>query len=276
MEDGKFSQDDIIVNLVASATVNVSISAKSLVDLSIQHIQSAALYAKLCEEVESRYSPYIPNSLPSEELTKVVSEHSAHAISSIFASVAFLEGTINKFLADVFEQLQETVDKLFTNTLNNESNVTYQPLDRQTTQLLLVDMLKSGFAARDRNSICDKFNKALVSCGKNKFDKNDLIYKDAAQLVNLRNALVHYKPKWITLFGDTPLSDEVDDDLLEALRKKHLTRNPFISGPERQFFPIRCLSHAHAEWAVHASVKFADEFFNRIGLPHPYNHVRPS
>src|ERR1700693_4982524 len=73
-------------------------------DLSTQHILSAALYARLCAKIETAFDPA---TIYSEEFGEQLIEHRAHAISVIFASVAFLEGTINQFFAEEIDHLEE-------------------------------------------------------------------------------------------------------------------------------------------------------------------------
>lgn len=264
------------INVVDSLMAETTVTTHSLTDLSIQYIQSAALYTRLCYEVENRHKPYIPNSLSPEEFDLLLTEHKAHAISAIFASVSFLESTINKFfLVDVAEQLEKVINKFFANTTSSEDIDMYKPLDRHASQLLLIDMPKSGLAGKDYGPVHEKFDGALASCGKDKFDRSKFPYQDVTLLVNLRNALVHYKPEWITVFTTgMDLPEKVDDKKLEQLRKKYIPRSPFIPGPERLFFPQQCLSHGHAKWAVNTSLQFADEFFKKMSMSYPYDPIR--
>ncbi len=274
MEVEESSQNVSITTIVENLHITDSITVRSLTDLSIQYIQSAALYARLCYEVENRHKPYIPNSLPPEEFDELLAEHDAHAISSIFAAVAFLESTINKFFLDAVGQIEEMVNKFSVDTKISEDGITHKQLESKTTQLLLNEMIKSWVREKDVGPVHEKFDNILGSFGKEKFNRGDYPFQDIALLVNLRNALVHYKPEWVTVYTDRPLPEEVDNKKLEQLRKKHIPRSPFIPGTERQFFPKQCLSHGHAKWAVNVSLAFVDGFFEKMNRPYPYNHIR--
>lgn len=270
MDSTEPSQNISIATVVETASPSESVTAKTLVDLSIQHIQSAALYARLCAEVENKYQQRML-SLPPDAWDEMLAEHNAHAISSIFAAVAFLEGTSNKFFVDTAEQLSGIINRLSTSIAEIKDSGL---LDNATAGTLLANMASSVLALNERGNVLEKFDKALVSCGKEKLNGKEELVRDISRLINLRNALTHYKPEWITLFTDTPLPDMVKPRLIEELRQKQIQRNPLIPVSERQFFPSGCLSHGHAKWAVNISIQFVEEFFRKMNLPCPFDHVK--
>lgn len=205
-------------------------------DLSIQHIKSAALYARLCAQVENKHNPYIPNSLPSEEFEDLLTEHRAHAISSIFFAAAFLESTLNSF----FEN----------------SNLP------------------------ERNSIYQNYNIVLSSNGKMTFRKKNFPRcRDIELLIFLRNALIHYKPEWITIIRHDKIVEKADvkkinKDRLEELRNLNILPSPFFAATINPFFPDKCLSHGYAKWAVESSLEFVEEFIKRMGLQYSFDDIR--
>lgn len=88
----------------------------------------------------------------------------------------------------------------------------------------------------------------------------------------LRNALVHYEREWITNISEID-SDEVTVSKFEEKLMGKFPLNPLV-GEENPFFPYRCLGYGCAKWALTNSVRFADEFFSRMGLSPTYDHVQ--
>ena len=259
----------VIGNIVSDRT-----GIKIQVDLSIQHIQSAALYSRLCAKIENDYNQSMRNSTEFDDLPL---EHRAHAISSVLASVAFLEATVNKFFADEVEHLEETINFLFANVadpINSNSSIR-NILDYPATKLVMADMLKSAMAEKDRKSILAKFDDVITSVGKQGFDKGAAPYQDVSLLINLRNALVHYKPKWITILAEDITADEFDDKKIVILQKEHkFPLNPLMDGIMTSFFPNKCLGHGCASWAVKSSIQFIEEFYQRMNIPFSINHFQ--
>ena len=84
--------------------IKESISIASRMYFSIQHIQSAALFARHAYSIEKNY-----NGVFSDEL---FSQHRAYVTGSILSSVFFLEAAINELFADTVETNSEIVKKL--------------------------------------------------------------------------------------------------------------------------------------------------------------------
>jgi hypothetical protein len=60
--------------------------------------------------------------------------------------------------------------------------------------------------------------------------------------------------------------------LIKSLRGKFSTI-PWI-GNNNPFFPDKCLSYGCARWAVESSFAYSDEFYKKLGVPAPYEHIR--
>jgi hypothetical protein len=78
-----------------------------------------------------------------------------------------------------------------------------------------------------------------------------------ADLVELRNALVHFHPEW-----------DDDDDLHARLDRRlagKFATSPFLE-PSAVFFPMRCMSHGCAVWSVRVAREFGDGFAEQIGV----------
>jgi hypothetical protein len=107
------------------------------------------------------------------------------------------------------------------------------------------------------------------------FDENDPVFSDIRHLVEIRNYLMHYKREWVTVQNgkEVRISDETYAGKFEKLLKNKFPENPF-ARKNQPFFPDKLLGHGCAEWAVLTSVKFTDEFFNKLEVPAPYDGLK--
>jgi len=179
-------------------------------------------------------------------------EHEAYVTGCIFSAFSFLEATINE---------------LFSDTAENPDG--FKELDKQIRDLMAY-MWKRKILPRSRT--LEKYQIALILAQKKTFDKKIVPYKDVDLLRELRNALVHYEPEWITTILE-PEPEAITTQKLEKLLSGKFPLNPMM-GENESFFPKRCLGHGCAKWAVNVSVKFVDDFFEKMGLTPPYNHIR--
>lgn len=227
--------------------VKKSISIASRMYFSIQHIQSAALFARHAYSIEKNY-----NGVFSDEL---FSEHRAYVTGSILSSVFFLEAAINELFADTVETNSEIVKKLNPATIQ-----------------LMAEMWKLDVPRAANFKILQKYQIALTLTQKQIFDAGAPPYQDVNLLVKLRNDLVHYEPEWVK----NPSSDDFGPDDIHRYEKMlggKFIANP-LTGQDNPFYPDKCLGHGCAEWGVNSSVKFTDDFFSRVSLLSSYDHVR--
>lgn len=225
----------------------MGISIKSRTYFSIQHILSAALFARYTYGIEKNYNGVFSNEL--------FSQHRAYVTGSILSSVFFLEATINELFADTMESNSAIAKKL-----------------HPTTIQLMAKMWKLEVPRTANYKILQKYQIALVLAQNQIFDPGASFYQNVNLLVKLRNDLVHFEPEWSKL----PSSDDFGPDDIhryeKTLREK-FTVNP-LTSQGNPYYPDKCLGYGCAEWSVISSVKFTDEFFSRMGLISPYDHVR--
>jgi hypothetical protein len=212
---------------------------------SIQHIQSAALFARQSHKTEKEFT-----GKTSDEL---IAEHMSYVIGAIFAAVSYLEATINEFFEDAVTGPDEHLKGL-------------EPDKRY----LLSEMWKLEVPKTAIYPILRKYEIALALAKKEGFSKGNSPYQDADFLVGLRNRLVHYEPK-TTVFSSEISPESVSKELEDRFRGR-FPFNPLM--PKGPFFPHRCLSHGCAEWAVRSSVGLVDQFYSRMGVSFPFNHIR--
>lgn len=206
---------------------------------SVQHIRSAAIFSRLADKMEQECR---------DNLSEVAEyEHKACVTGAIFTATSFLESTIN----EVFWETSESAGEPGKNLPSEVKKV-------------MSEMWKHKIPKTASYPILKKYQIALVLAGKPQFDTGRRPYQDIDALVQLRNALIHFEPEWVS--SDQPQN-------IEKQLQGKFELNPLV--PEGcAFFPHRCLSHSCAEWAVKSSLKFTDDFFARIGITPKYENFR--
>jgi len=109
----------------------------------------------------------------------------------------------------------------------------------------------------ERKKILEKYQTALKMLDAPQLDQHSAPYRDAWALIELRNALVHYKPTW-----DPERNRSVE--LAEVLKDK-FALSPF-PGATTDFVSERCMSAGCAKWAVASCVALINEFDARTNL----------
>jgi hypothetical protein len=109
----------------------------------------------------------------------------------------------------------------------------------------------------ERKGFLKRHDLYLEFAGRPRLNFNAAPTQPFASLVELRNALVHFKPEWD------------DDQVLHAKLDKRLAgkfpTSPFLDS-SAVFFPMRCMSHGCAAWAVRSARDFGDEYARMIGV----------
>ena len=217
----------------------------------------------MCGEIEKFKSSHNESSKYDEQ----THNHTAYAIGAIMSSVAFLEAVINELFSD-------STHSYFGAGLSNEN----------TQRLSAVWKLEN---VRKQMRVLEKYNLALELCSASSFNTGVQPFQDAKLLIQLRNGLVHYVPE--PIITSSSKSEIVAQELEKKLRGK-FDLNPFAlimntgiglvggvtewSNNKAVFFPDLCLGYGCTQWAVNTSLKFADEFFSKLGLQPPYEHIR--
>jgi len=219
-----------------NTTENVMVTIRHY--LSITHIQSKKLEA---------------SNDPSR--TKLIhNEQRACVIGAIWSAVGCLEAAINEFFADA-----------------EAGNTTHLKGIEQNTIILLDRIWKYVLNRKVNFAILEKYECVLDLSHRSQFDRGTRPYQDVADLIKLRNALTHYVPETFRT-GDASL-DPKDQHKFEKLFAKRFNLNPFTSEGN-PFYPDKILGHGCAEWATTSTIAFLDDFFSRLSLKAPYDHVR--
>ena len=201
--------------------------------IALQHLWNARRVARLCREGEVTSD---------RNNFQAVRGASMNAVSS---AAAFIETIVNEVFADVAD---------------------WQP-GRPGREGLADDTVETmrrlwkGPDSIERASTLTKYQIALTAAGKPLMDTERLPYKDAALLVNLRNLLMHYKPKWQSV-GESVVGIE------NKLGGKFQPNQLLPSGP---WYPNQCLGAGCAQWACKTCVDFVDTWWQSMGIGRPSN-----
>lgn len=215
--------------------------------LSISHLSAAALFARQCQGIESS-----AGATPIDSQDR--RQHNAYAVSSVIVSAAFLEATINELFSDCADA--HSTDRIAALQAKG----------------LMGRLWEKGIPRTASYPILEKYEIALELNGIPAIDPGANPYQDVKLLVELRNALIHYEP-------ETIISHNVHEaPKLHKFEKRFAGKfdiNP-LTGLGNPFYPDKLLGSGCARWAVKAAVTFTDDFFQKLGVPATYEHVRPT
>ena len=246
-----------VVSLRAVMQGNSRLSAIGSISTSfaLWHIQSAILFAQRCCDLEAR-----PVSNDAPEIEDVRTEHRAYTTGAIFSSVAFLEATINEFFGGS----------------SHSSDLRRQVFSEQGAKLIHT-VWERFLLDKSKYTTLEKYQLALTLTNAIPFPDNGSqtppqvgSYRDIQNLTTLRNALMHYKPLW----ESGQKSEDKSVRQLKSMLQSRFSASPNPFYDQRSHFLHVYLGCPCAKWAARASVTFADDFFRRLGLPAPYEHLR--
>jgi hypothetical protein len=103
----------------------------------------------------------------------------------------------------------------------------------------------------------EKYQIALDMLGRTRLDEHDLPYRDAWALIELRNALVHYKPTW-----DPDRQRKIE--MVDILAGKY-ELSPFPDAGA-DFVTMRSMSSGCMRWVVATALSFMRVFHVQAGL----------
>ena len=221
---------------VQSATVNlqgvseiavatVSITAKIRVNLAVQHMLAAARFSREVGQLEEQHR--------GEQFGEFWESILHHATACVLTAVASLEAYANELFTDR--------SSLFP---------AYSP-----------ELMNNLWETYEQKPILQKFEFALLLLRKPVMDSGAGSYQDIKVLIDLRNALTHFKPEW--------LSEATEHAKVSAKLKPKIKGSPFLAESEL-LFPRRWSSHSCTSWAVNSAVAFANDFERLAGFSAKY------
>lgn len=234
--------DDQTLDVDAAGHLQVagSVSFAMRSYFSSHWLWGARHFARLATEIENGHegrSSYDPR-------------HRALVLSSLQASVAFLEAAVNELYQDAADDHGTTGDGY----LSSVPDATVR------TMAALWLGTDSGRSLRTLGT----YQVMLTSAGLDPLDQGAPPYQDAALVVQLRNAVVHYQP-------ETVAAEEVHT--LEKQLKGKFPSNSLMSGAGNPWWPAHCLGAGCAQWAVDSVRVLANEVFQRLDIRPNYARV---
>jgi hypothetical protein len=188
--------------------------------LAVQHLLAAARFSREVGRLEKEHE--------GEELGGFWESIFHPAIACILTAVASLEAYANELFSD-----------------RNPLFAEYSPE--------LMDVLWKTY---EQKPILEKFQFALLLLRKPTMDRGAGSFQDIKVLIDLRNALTHFKPEWIK---------EADEHAkMSAKLLPRIEGSPFRTSG--LLFPKRWASHVCTSWAVNSAIAFAKDFENAAGL----------
>jgi len=222
----------------ATATAGLSVRIGVRGYKATQHLWAARRSARESRELEA--------SLAGTHSASV--ELEAVSTNAVLLSVAFIEASVNEVLQDVAE--------------SEPGNLNSRCAGIDEDAAALIRELWTKPAKLERAGILDKYQISLTACRRLPFDRGANPYQAASKLIELRNALVHFKPEW-QMAGE------------EHALKKQLSNlfpgSSIFAGPVHPWYPSVCLASGCAEWAHTTATELVDEWWRRMGLARDYH-----
>jgi hypothetical protein len=205
-----------------SAPQTEHITARTCMNLSVQHLLSACLFSRQVRALEEQNIGKPFGAFWQDIL--------AHATASMFLSVASLESYVN----EVFVHHDTLLPAVRT------------------------EILVKRWRTHERKPLLDKVDLALLLVGGGSVDREVRPAQDVVLLIQLRNALIHFKPEWF---------DEQKEHakLSDRLAGRFAPSSFFQMG--EPIFPRAWATHACTAWAVRSAKEFIKVFENQAGLP---------
>jgi hypothetical protein len=219
-------------------------------NFALQHLRAASLFRALVEQLESEHA--------GEESGPFYDDIRSYCSACIMSSVASMEALINElFLMDggrlrYMVELKGDFDELFW----GRKTTTRREKPKKRRKWKATE--KRGPKGIERNSCLKKYQLALTFLEKEPLDEQSDVYRDAHDLIEFRNYLVHFKPiTWdLRTRRSTPL---------EELLAGRFPLSPF-PNIGANFLTRKCMCSGAARWALETRMALTREFQSRAGL----------
>ena len=175
-------------------------------------------------------------------------EHRALVTNAIFSSVAVLEAAINELFQDAYEEHLAYIAPL-------------SPVVRESIGDFWRIIAEHNVRARSRFGTTEKYEIALALTQNEPLDHDDSVYRDVRLVIRIQNALVHYKPSTLM---------QIDKSGFDESLHGKFSLNPMMVGTENPFFPDKALGAGCARWGIDSCRRFADQFFDKLGVKPNY------
>lgn len=209
--------------------------------LSSQHLWGARHFIELAKRMEDEHTGRSTFNI----------QHRAYVLGAIMSAGAFFDAAINEIYQDAKDCHDSYIKPLGIAAICKLS----RKWDSTEGKGKFMPSMK-------------KYQEALECIGYPRFDLGRAPYQDAAFAIELRNAMVHYKPETLTSNDQS----KFEKDLRNKLKGKY-PMNMLMRGSANPNYPDYYLGYGFSTWVLDALLAFADEFFQKIGIPPNYQKV---
>jgi hypothetical protein len=165
----------------------------------------------------------------------VLQRHTASAIGAVIFAVSALEAAVNELHQDA--------------------------IDRSHAQLgaaaRVAPQIEQLWDTVDRAPLLRKYQWFLSLADLPLLEAGAEPLQTATDVIEVRDALIHYKPEW----HDLPR----DSRRLEARLANKFPLNA-LSMPDQTFIPYRCCGYGCAVWSLRGVTAFLSHFYERLGV----------
>ena len=175
-------------------------------------------------------------------------DYNAGIIGGIISSASFIECYINEIFTEISE---DEFQPYFFKAI---------PLDKQT---LIRKMWNRNIPRTARYNPLEKYDISLDLIGCDGFPKGSYPYQDASLLLEIRNELVHFEPRWTTFDekGKTPTSQHRFEPKLKGkFEPSKLHEMTYF------LFPHYCFSSSCLKWTFETSKDMALSLNKRANI----------
>jgi hypothetical protein len=169
--------------------------------------------------------------------------HRSLAATSVIASATFLEAAVSELFQDAHDG----------NGLRGDGYLA--PVESKAIAAM-AKVWRDTDGGRDLDAV-EKWQRLLGCCGLERLCAGAAPVQDAALVIDLRNALVHFKPEDVA-------ADE-EHKLEKRLRRK-FPDNRLMEGSGNPWWPSHGLAHGCCEWAARSARALADRVLDDIGI----------
>lgn len=208
-------------------------SAITRVHFALLHLRAARFFAKRTEDLEKAQA--------GEMLGEFWDEIFYHASATVFSTISGLEAYANEcFLTDDH----------------------YEKMPRAAKKVA-----RERFFGKEY-SLLSKFKELVKLRGFGELDTGRAPYQSVTILIEIRNALVHFKPEWTATRAEygQPISaapDESNHDMLsKKLGQAGIQPSPFF-GVSEPLFPRGWASASCTSWVVRSASAMIEDFEQR-------------
>jgi hypothetical protein len=201
--------------------------AECRMNLSAHHMMAAAQFARESGKIEKEHE--------GQPLGQFYEDITIRVVSTIIMSACSLEAFINEIFLDANIHLVSAVAEI-----------------------------ENNWPTIEKTEILEKFRTAMEMAGTKKMNKGIPVYQNAHLLIDMRNALVHFKPEWS--------HEKKGHFRIENKIHNQFPLSPFWQGVKA--FPEKCMSYGCAKWCVGSAMEFAETFCQETGIVNKYLHFK--